>query len=377
MKIRNTLLLLFFFSQPVLAQSTLPLIRATSKQVHVREEKDLKINAWNISPEIRPDIYTTDIKNCHITFYTNLDSISFLVVPGKTYNFIILLNNKDTAYTQIKYQASYLDILKGAEKYNASDHRVIPAFTYQDSANPNLVALRKGFKLDSIAGAGTEVSKIIQLMHWIHTLIPHDGTHENPAVKNAMSLITACKKTARGLNCRGLATVLNECYLSLGIKSRIITCMPRDSVFNDCHVINMVYSKEKNKWLWIDPTNDAYVMDETGNLLSIAEVRERIIKGNTLILNPDANWNHSASVQKEAYLYEYMAKNLYRLECPLVSEFDYETRKEGKQLQYVELLPLDALNQTPKKQEAHTNHTGTTFIDYKTNNPEVFWTQPK
>ena len=31
------------------------------------------------------------------------------------------------------------------------------------------------------------------------------------------------------------------------------------------------------KWLWIDPTFDAYVMNEKGELLSIEEVRERLI----------------------------------------------------------------------------------------------------
>ena len=50
-----------------------------------------------------------------------------------------------------------------------------PKFTYQDKENPNLVALRNGFKLDSVAGKGNEVSKIINLLHWIHNLIPHDG----------------------------------------------------------------------------------------------------------------------------------------------------------------------------------------------------------
>jgi len=37
--------------------------------------------------------------------------------------------------------------------------------------------------------------------------------------------------------------------------------------------INAVYSNTLNKWLWIDPTNDAYAMNEKGELLSIAEDR--------------------------------------------------------------------------------------------------------
>jgi hypothetical protein len=271
------------------------------------------------------------------------------------------------------YKPSYLDKLKSASAYEYKDMRKIPVFTYQDQNNPNLVALRKGFSLDSIAGFGNDVSKVLNLMHWIHNLIPHDGNHENPVIKNAMSMIALCKKEGRGLNCRGLATVLNECYLAMGFKSRFITCMPKDTIFQDCHVINSVYIPGDKKWIWIDPTNNAYVMNEQGELLSIEEVRERLINNKPLILNPDANWNNKSTTSKKYYLYNYMAKNLYRLQCPLISEFDTETWKQGKKIAFVELLPLDAHQQKPDKKEHTSEKTGTTFTYLKTNNPNSFW----
>lgn len=273
----------------------------------------------------------------------------------------------------------YLYILKKADKYNLSDNREIPKFTYQSSTDPHLTSLRKAFKLDSVAGTGNDASKIINLLHWVHNIIPHDGAHGNPEVMNAMSMIAVCKKDNRGLNCRGLATVLNECYLSLGIKSRFVTCLPKDSlgIDNDCHVINMVYVNSLKKWIWIDPTNDAYVMNEKGDLLSIEEVRERVINGKQLIVNPDANWNHKQSTLIQNYLYSYMAKNLYMLECPLSSEYDTETREQGKKLSYVTLLPLDYFKQGPNKTESTNAKNGTTFIYYKTNNPAAFWQAPE
>lgn len=60
-----------------------------------------------------------------------------------------------------------------------------------------------------------------------------------------------------------------------------------------------------------------------------------MINGKTLILNPDANWNNKFSTIKENYLFEYMAKNLYRFDCPLRSEYNYETREKGKKLEYI------------------------------------------
>ena len=352
----------------------LPVIKASSTQVDIRDDNVLRKNAWRIVPEEELDVYETSAKK--VTFYTDLDSISFEINPQiGQYDFIILLNEKDSARTQIKYQPSRLSILKGAEKYDYSDSRFIPEFTYQSEDNPNLIRIRQILKLDSIAGSGNELSQIFNLLHWIHNLIRHDGNSDTPNSRNAIDLIEICKIENRGVNCRMLATILNECYLSMGIKSRHVTCMPKEMQFDDCHVINMVYSKDLNKWIWIDPSFAAYVMDEKGNLLGIQEVRERLIKGQPLILNADANWNRESLQTKEYYLDYYMAKNLYRLQCPLSSEYNSETWEDGKDATYVELLPLDGIEQTPQKNES-TNQ-GMKHILYKTNNPDLFWGKPQ
>jgi hypothetical protein len=369
--------LMLLSSQSMNAQKSLPVIRAKSDTVDIRDGNELKKKYWTITPKARPDIYTTANKNQKVTFYTDTDSITFRIKPGHSYDFVILLDGRDSAYTRITYKPSYLDILKGAAKYNKGEKTGIPKFGYQSVNDSSLIALRTGLKLDSIAGTGNEISRMLNLLHWIHYLVPHDGEHGNPPVMNAMSMVRVCKTEHRGLNCRGLATVLNECYLALGFRSRFITCMPKDSVFNDCHVINMVYSQDHKKWIWIDPTNDAYVMNEKGELLSVEEVRERLIMGKPLLLNPEANWNRKSSATKEDYLYNYMAKNLYRIECPLLSEYDTETPAKGKKIVYVELLPLDAFNQEPRKSEHTGSKSGLTFINYKTNNPDFFWAMPE
>jgi len=370
-----TLLFAILVGQTVLAQKKLPIIKANSTSVDIKDDNNLRKNAWTIVPEEKLDVYTTSAKK--VTFYTDIDSISFKIDPKKLYNFIILVNGKDSARTQIKYTPSKLEILKNAGKYDYSDNRFVPKFTYQSAENPNLKKIRQDLKLDSIAGKGSELSKIFNLLHWVHNLVKHDGSSNNPTLKNAIELINVCKVENRGVNCRMLATILNECYLSLGIKSRYITCMPKETNFDDCHVINMVYSNELKKWIWIDPTFDSYVMDEKGNLLGIQEVRERLIKGQPLILNADANWNRENLQTKEDYLENYMAKNLYRLQTPLISEYDTETWKSGKEVTYVELIALDGIEQTPQKKEQTNNSTGVKFTYYKTNNPNLFWTKPE
>lgn len=375
-----TLLFLIGFLQLSVAQIKLPVIRANSKTVDIKDGKVLKKATWTISPAVKPDIYKTSAKK--VTFYTDVDSISFkLNQKHDSCNFIVLLNGKDSAYTQIRYQQPYLDKLKKAEKYNYNDTRFVPKFTYQPMDNPNLIKVKQEFRLDSVVGTGNEISKILNLLHWVHNIVRHDGSSSNPKLKNAIDLIKVCRTEKRGVNCRMMATILNECYLSLGIKSRYITCMPKETEFDDCHVINMVYSNDLKKWIWIDPTFDAYAMNEKGELLGIAEVRERLIKGKTLILNPEANWNREESQTKEYYLETYMAKNLYRLQCPISSEYNAETNKEGKTVTYLELLPLDGIEQSPQKSEnkdqKSAGRTKNSFTNYKTNNPDLFWTKPE
>nr|WP_315420002.1 transglutaminase-like domain-containing protein [uncultured Pedobacter sp.] len=382
---RAILFLLFFPVTITFAQKQLKVVKATSNSVDIKDDNyPVRKNAWTVMPKEKLDVYTTSAKK--VTFYTDQESISFNVDPKVgEYDFIILVNGTDTARTQVKYDAkapnrtpiAYLDTLRAAGKYNFSDSREIPIFTYQSMENPNLMRIRTDLRLDSVAGKGNELSKIFNLMHWVHNLIRHDGNSNNPTLKNAIELIKVCREQNRGVNCRMLATVLNECYLAMGITSRYITCMPKETNFDDCHVINMVYSKDLKKWIWIDPTFDSYVMDEKGNLLGIQEVRERLVKGMPLVLNADANWNRTALQSKEYYLQTYMAKNLYRLETPVMSQYDTETWTSGKEVAYVELLPLDGIVQGPQKIETTNQKTGVRFIRYKTNNPELFWTTPR
>lgn len=376
----GTLLLLLYSIQIANAQTKLPVIHANSTKMTIKDGKEIRKNWWTISPQIKVDVYTASSNS--VTFYTDIDSIRFKINSEKdSCNFLVVLNRKDTALTQLRYRMPYLVKLKNAEKYNYSDNRFVPAFTYQSKENSSLVKIRRDFHLDSVAGKGNEISKILNLMHWVHNTVKHDGGSQNPTLKNAIDLIKVCQSEKRGVNCRMMATILNECYLSLGFKSRYVTCMPKETEFDDCHVINMVYSNDLNKWIWIDPTFDAYVMNEKGELLGLVEVRERLINDKPIILNPDANWNREQSQTKKNYLDNYMAKNLYRLECPVSSEYDTETVKEGKTVTYLELLPLDGLVQTPQKSEKQdlksSQRTKNSYTYYKTNNPNLFWSKPE
>lgn len=284
MKIKLLLIVIcIFIGQVNYAQKSVPIVKSGSNKIDIRDGKNLSRQNWSIAPEANPDVYETTSLGEKVTFITDKDSISVKIKKDTEFNFVVLLNDSIKANTQIKYKMPYLEKLKMAAKYNLSDNRFVPKFSYQSMENPNLVKIRKDLKLDSIAGTGNEISRILNLMHWVHNIVRHDGNSDNPTLKNAIELIKVCKAEKRGVNCRMMATVLNECYLAMGIKSRYVTCMPKETQFSDCHVINMVYSNDLKKWIWVDPTFDAYVMNEKGELLGLSEVRERLINGKTLI----------------------------------------------------------------------------------------------
>lgn len=239
---------------------------------------------------------------------------------------------------KIKEEGDYRYILQKSPRYVPNERTdTLPRFSYPAPGDSKLAEVRQYFKLDSVAGSGDEISKIKNLLTFVHNKIKHDGQHGNPQQMNAIALAEACKDGSRGLNCRGLATVLNECYLAMGFPSRFITCMPKKYI-SDCHVINAVYSATLDKWLWMDPTHNAWVTDENGTLLSIQEVRERLRDGRPLKLNEEANWNHQQATLKEEYLDNYMAKNLYYMNCTLRSEFGTEDKKYNP-ADYVALMP--------------------------------------
>lgn len=371
---------LLFVSLSAFSQRKMKVLHTNVKSFPMKFPSDPAITkrTWSIAPHLKPD--STVVWDEKIKFITDVDSIVIKVSKKHpVQDFLVIYQHKDTCWTRIRYEEipDYVGKLKKAAKYNLSDVRTVPEFTYQDSSNVHLQALRKKYNLDSIAGEAGEIHQMLNLMHWMHNTVRHDGQHGNPESKNADELIKACSDGSRGLNCRGLGISLNECYLAMGFKSRYITCMPKELEFDDCHVINMVYCNDLKKWIYLDPTNDAYIMDEKGTLLSIQEVRERLINGKPLLLNPGANWNNEEPCVAENYIYYYMAKNLYRLECPVSSEYDYETKSAGKNTVYIELLPLDGINQTPQKKEYTDKKWNTTTTTIVTNNPAIFWKAPE
>lgn len=257
-----------------------------------------------------------------------------------------------------------LEVLKKSNAYKAEAADVIPKFEYQHKDHPNLQLVREYFKLDTIPGKGNELEHIKNLLHFVHDKIRHDGNSRTVCEYDAIDLYNYAKATGNGVNCRMLAITLCDIYLSMGYKARVVTCLAADPNDPDCHVINSVWSETLQKWLYIDPTMDAWVTDENGNMLGIAEVRQRLIDGSELVLCPTANWNHETPQTKEYYLETYMAKNLYYQVCKKKCYFNHESIYHNTDNEDIRLVPAGWEN--------GSYQSATTTTD-----PERFWAKPE
>lgn len=233
---------------------------------------------------------------------------------------------------------SKLQILKESAPYRRTGQN-IPAFTYASPNDSLLTRTRNYFDLDKVAGQGDELSRIKNLLYWVHDLVRHDGSSVWPDCPyNCIDLYNVCQKEKRGLNCRFMAIMLCEALLAEGIPARYLTCQSKHyDTDSDCHVITVAWSRQLNKWVWVDPTFCAYVTDENGLWLHPGEVRERLRNDQPLVLNSDANWNHENIQTKENYLENYMAKNLYLISANLNSKCEPEAK--GSNSAFITLTP--------------------------------------
>jgi hypothetical protein len=230
-------------------------------------------------------------------------------------------------------------------------------FSYMDSSNENLVNLKNKYNLDSVAGTGNgnELDKIINLMKWVHTVLPYNGQSGLIKPANSLYLLSCEQAKNTGINCLLKSIVLNDVYLAMGYPSRIVHCMPKGDNYIEDHYINMVYSKTSNKWIYIDPSVGAYMQDENGDLLSVQEVRQKLINGEKIVLNSDA-------ILPPDLYFHYMSKNLFRFSCSFISEFNFESKDRKV---YCNLYPKLYLDSESKKN-----------AEIVVSNPDYFWAKP-
>lgn len=104
------------------AQTKTVTLKATSPLAYIREGNEAKSN-WNLNSKINPDVYVMNKspKPKQITFYTNNDSVSVKLKPAEKFDFVVILNEKDSC--RIRFQSP---LLKNYASLKPEIHDTIP-----------------------------------------------------------------------------------------------------------------------------------------------------------------------------------------------------------------------------------------------------------
>ncbi|TPE44021.1 transglutaminase-like domain-containing protein [Pontibacter mangrovi] len=250
----TSMLLMLVLVAPVFAQKVykgLPVIKASATAADYRIGKDLVKGSWNISPQLSPDVLRVPVPEARqkFTFYTNTDSISFIVKAGKSYRFYVNLN--DTAYALTELQGYGFEAVKFNKKQS------VPAYTLlyeQNADNAYLQELRTKYNLDAVvAGAANDTEKALRMVNWVHKQWQHNGMNE-PSSPDALTILAEVKD-GKQFRCVEYGIVTTACLNAIGLPARTMGLKMKEVEtieFGAGHVLLEVYLPDLKKWAMLD-----------------------------------------------------------------------------------------------------------------------------
>lgn len=214
--------------------------------------------------------------------------------------------------------------------------------TYPDlSQRVDYIYLRKTYNLDSIIRhCDTDFDKITAIQSWVQSRWEHNGENV-PEYHDAVYILREAEK-GRRFRCVEYATVAQQCLASLGFTTRQLSLMTRDISdvkWGGGHVVNEVYSKDLEKWIFIDPQYDVITMQE-GVPMNAVELQACIAnRVDFELLNPN---NLITKEDYKAWIAPYLYYFTVSLQQGSVTVWD---RVVGNKRQLT-LYPIDAVQPT-------------------------------
>ena len=252
----------------------------------------------------------------------------------------------------------YIEILQLADSYQSDSVCFSFELLAQDKKSQDI---RSFFQLDSLISKGDDTWNETLRIAQIVASIKHDNPDPKPSKYNAIDLWEWAKEHPNGFNCRTHSIMLHELLLSVGIENKVITCSPKDTTDRDCHVVNIVWLPEKEKWVMIDSDKHAYATSENGDLLSLHEMRTKITNHEPIIFNSFTE----DSIRQKNLLYYYWAKNLYSFNSIEKQTYDIESSPSDN---YRKVYLVPNKNHIPKSFRSQ--------YDILTTDVNRFWSGP-
>lgn len=249
--------------------------------------------------------------------------------------------------------------LKKFSNYDTNSTALLSKYILESS---DLTMLKQEYELEKLIDQD-ELVTIINLLEWTHKTIPYSygfsgdktKTFSNP--RNALTMLKNKDNKNIVFVCRDMATALTEIYLSIGFKARTVTCISRYFNDNDVHVVTEVYSNKLKKWIMVDPSFNAYIIDSSNNILNLSEIRNHF--ANKLDLNTNSNVNiNNLTFNSHKYL-KYMSRVCFDFERAVDIEFGIENKSVKRMI----------LNPTGYSKKKYSDSEYWLI----TNNTDLFW----
>jgi len=176
--------------------------------------------------------------------------------------------------------------------------------------------LRLKYPVIAAAGEGDTQTRAINLLQWVYKNNYHQNRMLEKQECNAINVFakTFGKDRDNGLNCVCLSTALTDCLQAAGISARTISCRPYNPFDPDMHVISIAYIPERSCWIMLDPTYNAYIMNERNEVLAPWDMRKLLSECAVIKCAPGTACHNEDSVafktREEDYI-RYIAKNSF------------------------------------------------------------------
>lgn len=183
-----------------------------------------------------------------------------------------------------------------------------------DFSCPEFAQLREKYDLETIAGKGSDFVKAKRLLHYLAPRLTHSSWYDNHVPCNALDLLEySLNNPEQGINCLNKSKILEECCLALGIYARRVSIMPYSPYDFDNHVVTEIFDRKMGKWIMLDPTTDAFFVDENKTPLSLLEMRERFANDEfiTFVVSTDSLKDLNKLREKYMEINAYICKNLF------------------------------------------------------------------
>ncbi len=208
-KIITSIFALFLIGQLAFAQQNLPIIKASSVKVAIKDGEEGITKYWyHLEKSKFPIVYDL-AKNQdarQVTFYTDIDSISFKVMSNASYSFNVILNQKETISVMLSTFTT---------EYSSLNNRT-GVDTFPFTVNKNKQILLKGSinnspEIDFVFDLGARITYLIgnNLADKNHLIF--DGHIEDESVTGLSSEKTSSRNTLKFGNIKVENTPI--CYI--------------------------------------------------------------------------------------------------------------------------------------------------------------------